>query len=143
MVGADLYRSCRICRGDGLASLGQFNSQAEAAFDLYEEILSITLVEEGDAFPLLTARVIELADSLRSDHGSSIYAKFAISFLLSRRCRTMIWQLPRGIAVDSGQSSQGVMGEVDEGLILTASCVWAGDSGARGRRAGAGPVEYA
>ena len=53
-------------------------SQAEAASDLYEEILSITLVEEGERVSAAdSARVIELAESLRSDHGSSIYAKFA------------------------------------------------------------------
>ncbi len=98
-------------------------SQAEAASDLYEEILSITLVEEGERVPDAdSARVIELAESLRSDHGSSIYAKFASLFSaqqavqndnLSAAERDLQWILDN--------RSQGLMGEVDEGLILTAS----------------------
>lgn len=98
-------------------------SQAEAASDLYEEILSITLVEEGERVSAAdSARVIELAESLRSDHGSSIYAKFASLFSaqqavqnddLSAAERDLQWVLDN--------RSQGVMGEVDEGLILTAS----------------------
>lgn len=98
-------------------------SQAEAASDLYEEILSITLVEEGGRVSAAdSARVIELAESLRSDHGSSIYAKFASLFSaqqavqnddLSAAERDLQWILDN--------RSQGVMGEVDEGLILTAS----------------------
>ena len=98
-------------------------SQAEAASDLYEEILSITLVEEGErASAADSARVIELAENLRSDHGSSIYAKFASLFSaqqavqngdLSAAERDLQWILDN--------RSQGVMGEVDEGLILTAS----------------------
>ena len=98
-------------------------SQAEAASDLYEEILSITLVEEGERVSDAdSARVIELAESLRSDHGSSIYAKFASLFSaqqavqndnLSAAERDLQWILDN--------RSQGLMGEVDEGLILTAS----------------------
>ena len=98
-------------------------SQAEAASDLYEEILSITLVEEGERVSAAdSARVTELAESLRSDHGASIYAKFASLFSaqqavqnddLSAAERDLQWGLDN--------RSQGVMGEVDEGLILTAS----------------------
>lgn len=98
-------------------------SQAEAASDLYEEILSITLIEEGERVSDADSeRVIELSESLRSDHGSSIYAKFASLFSaqqavqndnLSAAERDLQWILDN--------RSQGLMGEVDEGLILTAS----------------------
>lgn len=98
-------------------------SQAAAASDLYEEILSITLVEEGGRVSAAdSARVIELAESLRSDRGSSIYAKFASLFSAQQAVQND--DLPaaeRDLQWILDNRSQGVMGEVDEGLILTAS----------------------
>ena len=56
-------------------------SQAEAASDLYEEILSITLVEEGErASAADSARVIELAENLRS--GSRLVDLRQICFII-------------------------------------------------------------
>lgn len=98
-------------------------SEAEEASDLYEQILSITLIEEGEQVADTdSARVIDLAEELRVNHGSSIYAKLASLFSAQQAVK-------RGnlsAAEDNLQwilqnRSQGFMGEVDEGLILTAS----------------------
>ena len=98
-------------------------SQAEAASDLYEEILSITLVEEGERVSdAHSARVIELAESLRLDYGSSIYAKFASLFSAQQAVQTgNLSTAERDLQWILENRSQGLMGEVDEGLILTAS----------------------
>ena len=99
------------------------NSEAEAASDLYEQILSITLIEEGAKIvDADSARVIDLAAELRTNYGSSVYAKFASLF--SAQQAVMSGNL--SAAEDDLQwvldnRRQGLLGEVDEGLILTAS----------------------
>ena len=98
-------------------------SEAEAASDLYEQILSITLIEEGAKIvDADSARVIDLAAELRTNYGSSVYAKFASLF--SAQQAVMSGNL--SAAEDDLQwvldnRRQGLLGEVDEGLILTAS----------------------
>jgi len=99
------------------------NSEAQAASDLYEQILSITLIEEGEKIvDADSARVIDLAAELRMNHGSSVYAKFASLFSAQQAVNSgnlsaaeddLQWILDN--------RSQGFLGEVDEGLILTAS----------------------
>lgn len=98
-------------------------SQAESASDLYEEILSLSLVEEGAAIADAdSARIITLAEQLRADHPASVYAKFASLFSAQQ-------QVSAGDLAAAEADLQwildnpglGIMAEVDEGLILTAS----------------------
>ena len=99
------------------------SSQAAGASDLYEEILSLAVVEEGaEISDADSNRIIELADELRADHASSIYAKFGSLFSAQQEVRggdlaaaesDLQWILDN--------PEQGIMGEADEGLILTAS----------------------
>ncbi|MFL2837318.1 MAG: YfgM family protein [Pseudohongiellaceae bacterium] len=98
-------------------------SQAETASDLYEEILSLSLVEEGaEIADADSARIITLAEQLRADHPASVYAKFASLFSAQQQVSAddlaaaeadLQWILDN--------PGLGVMAAVDEGLILTAS----------------------
>ena len=98
-------------------------SQAENASDLYEEILSLSLVEEGaEIGDADSTRIITLAEKLRDDHPVSIYAKFASLFSAQQ-------QVSGGDLAAAEADLQwildnpglGITAKVDEGLILTAS----------------------
>lgn len=98
-------------------------SQGETASDLYEEILSLSLVEEGaELVDADSARIIILAEQLRADHPSSVYAKFASLFSAQQQVSAgdlAVAETHLQWILDN--PGLGFMAEVDEGLILTAS----------------------
>lgn len=97
--------------------------QAAAASDLYEEILSLVLVEEGEIVSAEnSSRILTISDQLREQHSDSIYSRFAALFAaqqavaqddLARAESELQWILDN--------PEQGLFSEVDEGLLLTAS----------------------
>ncbi len=102
------------------------NSQAESAAtasDLYEEILTLSLEDPGTILGEEESnRVIAIAEQLRSEFESSIYARFAALFAAQQ-------QVEQGRLADAESSlqwildnpDQGLFNEVDEGLLLTTS----------------------
>ena len=96
-------------------------ASADAASDLYEEILNIAAVTEGVTVDAADgARVLELADELRVEYSDSIYALFASLFDAQQAVRvndlaaaesSLQWIL------DNQQS--GFFKQTDAGLILT------------------------
>ena len=102
------------------------NAQAESAAtasDLYEEILTLSLEEPGTVLGEEESnRVIAIAQQLRSEFESSIYARFAALFAAQQ-------QVEQGRLADAESNlqwildnpDQGLFNEVDEGLLLTAS----------------------
>lgn len=100
------------------------NANIDNASDLYEEILSLAINDAGQAGTLLlpqdSARIIELGEQLRSEYGSSTYAKLGSLFAAQQSVQTgdlaaaeasLQWIL------DNEQG--GLLGEADEGLLLT------------------------
>ena len=106
-------------------------SAAAEASDLYEEIL--TLVLEVQAAPsedevgatLRTesgAQIIAIASDLRTNHGDSIYAKFAALFSAQQAVENDdLAQAEADLQWILDNRQQGMFGELDEGMILTTS----------------------
>ncbi len=96
-------------------------ASADAASDLYEEILSIAAVTEGVTVSAADgARVLELADELRVDHSGSIYALFASLFDAQQAVRVNDLEAAESSLqwiLDNQQS--GFFKQSDAGLILT------------------------
>lgn len=102
------------------------NANIDSASDMYEEILSLAISDAGQPGTLLlpqdSARIIELGEMLRSEHGSSTYAKLGSLFAVQQSVQnddldgaetSLQWIL------DNEQG--GLLSEADEGMILTAS----------------------
>jgi predicted negative regulator of RcsB-dependent stress response len=97
--------------------------EAAAASDLYEEVLSLSLTEQGQ--PIADAdseRIVAIARQLKAEHSGSAYAMFASLFEAQQAVvvndldaaeSALRWIL------DNQQS--GLFGRTDEGLILTAN----------------------
>jgi len=98
-------------------------SQAETASDLYEEILSLSLVEEGaEIADADSARIITLAEQLRADHPASVYAKFASLFSAQQQVSAEdLAAAEADLQWIRDNPGLGLMAAIDEGLILTAS----------------------
>ena len=96
-------------------------ASADAASDLYEEILSIAAVTEGVTVDAADgARVLELADELRVEHSDSIYALFASLFDAQQAVRVNDLEAAESSLqwiLDNQQS--GFFKQTDAGLILT------------------------
>lgn len=96
-------------------------ASADAASDLYEEILSIAAVTEGATVGAADgARVLELADELRVEHSDSIYALFASLFDAQQAVRVNDLEAAESSLqwiLDNQQS--GFFKQTDAGLILT------------------------
>ncbi|GJM13872.1 MAG: hypothetical protein DHS20C12_22750 [Pseudohongiella sp.] len=105
------------------------NSQSasiDGASDMYEEILSLAISDEGQPGTLLapqdSSRIIELGEQLRNEHASSTYAKLGSLFAAQ--------QSVLNDDLDAAESSLqwildneqgGLLSEANEGLILTTS----------------------
>ena len=99
------------------------DNQTLQASELYEEILAIasstadaTSEEQDDN------RIAEIAGQLKEEHGSSIYAKYAALFAAAEAAENS--NLPMAESelqwiLDNRR--QGLIGETDEALVLTAS----------------------
>lgn len=96
-------------------------ASADAASDLYEEILSIAAVTEGVTVGAAEgARVLELADELRAEHSDSIYALFASLFDAQQAVRVNDLEAAESSLqwiLDNQQT--GFFKQTDAGLILT------------------------
>ncbi len=98
-------------------------ASSEAASDLYEEILTLTSKEPGEAVSEEEgARILELSEQLQTDHSDSVYAMFGSLFSAQQSVRSddlaaaeaaLQWVL------DNQQD--GFFNQTDEGLILTTS----------------------
>lgn len=102
------------------------NASLDSASDMYEEILTLAISDEGQPGTQLppqdSQRIVELGEQLRSEHGSSTYAKLGSLFASQQSVQnddldaaeaTLQWIL------DNEQG--GLLSEADEGLILTAN----------------------
>ena len=100
--------------------------QAAAASDLYEEILTIVVPNPAAPEQLPgdeeRARVVELAEELRSLHSDSIYARFASLFSAQQAVeKNDLDQAEADLQWILDNQDLGAFGEIDEGLLLTAS----------------------
>ena len=102
------------------------NANIDSASDMYEEILSLAVSEAGQPGTLLipqnSERIVELGKILRSEHGSSTYAKLGSLFAAQQSVQnndldaaeaSLQWVL------DNEQG--GLLSEANEGLVLTAN----------------------
>jgi len=102
------------------------NASIDSASDMYEEILTLAISDEGQPGTQLAAqdsqRIVELGEILRSEHGSSTYAKLGSLFAAQQSVQnndldaaeaSLQWIL------DNEQG--GLLSEADEGLVLTAN----------------------
>jgi predicted negative regulator of RcsB-dependent stress response len=102
---------------------GSKTASADAASDLYEEVLSLAINEQGGLVSDEEAtQIIGLATELRAEHSSTIYARY--SSLFSAQQQVMTGDL------DAAEASlrwiienplTGLFVKSDDGLILTAN----------------------
>lgn len=96
--------------------------QAEAASDLYEEILSLAVVE-GDASisDADSARIVAAATQLRSEHSDSIYAMFGALFAAQQQVRIKdLNAAEASLQWIIDNEKDGMFSKTEPGLILTA-----------------------
>lgn len=94
---------------------------AEAASDLYEEILELAETAPGVAIsPSSSRRILEAADELQADYSDSIYAMFGALFAAQQHVRdndldaaeaSLRWIL--------NNAKSGFFAQTDDGLLLT------------------------
>ncbi len=98
------------------------NSSADAASDLYEQILTLARVDSGAEIPSADAeQILALATTLKTEHAKSVYALYGALFAaqqavnaddLSAAEQELQWVLDN--------SAGGLFRQTDEGLVLTA-----------------------
>lgn len=97
--------------------------RAEAASDLYEEILELASTDTGVAIsPTSSRRILEAADELQADYSDSVYAQFAALFAAQQHVRDNDLEAAEASLrwiLDHAKS--GFFGETDDGLLLTAN----------------------
>lgn len=97
--------------------------QAEAASDLYEEILDLAVVEPGiSVSDADSARIVEAATQLRSQYASSIYAQFGALFEAQQHVRNSDLDAAQAALqwiLDNQQD--GLFSKTEPGLLLTAN----------------------
>lgn len=105
--------------------LWQNNSldQAEAASDLYEEIMGLAVVEQGSTVSDAdSARIIAAATELREEYGSSIYAKYGALFEAQQHVRNdNLDAAESALQWILDNQDEGMFAEAEPGLILTAN----------------------
>jgi len=96
-------------------------SNAEAASDLYEEILSMAIYEPGE--PVTdqeAARILDLSEQLKTEYGGSVYALFGSLFAAQQSVKANDLEAAEASlqwVLDNQQD--GLFNQTDEGLILT------------------------
>lgn len=97
--------------------------QAEAASDLYEEILDLAVVEQGvSVSDADSARIVEAATELRSLYAGSVYAMFGALFEAQQHVRNSNLDAAESALqwiLDNQRDS--LFSETEPGLILTAN----------------------
>ncbi len=95
--------------------------KAEAASDLYEEILTLVNTEPGVPISASSSRrILEAADELQTEYSNSVYAMFAALFAAQQHVRdndldaaeaSLQWILDN--------AKTGILKQTDDGLLLT------------------------
>jgi len=105
--------------------LWQNNSldQAEAASDLYEEIMGLAIVEQGSSVSDTDSeRIIAAATELRTEYSSSVYAKFGALFEAQQHVRNdNLDAAESALQWILDNQNEGMFAEAEPGLILTAN----------------------
>lgn len=96
--------------------------QAEAASDLYEEILSLAVVEDDATISDAdSARIVAAATQLRSEHSDSIYAMFGALFAAQQQVRSKdLNAAEASLQWIIDNEKDGMFSKTEPGLILTA-----------------------
>ena len=98
-------------------------STAEAASDLYEEILTLALVEPGLPVNEQDAvRILEVSEQLKTEYSGSVYALFGSLFAAQQSVKANDLEAAEASlqwVLDNQQD--GLFNQTDEGLILTTS----------------------
>jgi predicted negative regulator of RcsB-dependent stress response len=97
-------------------------SNANAASDTYEEIIGLVRVESGaEISSLNSARIVELAASLKSEHSNSVYARYAALFAAQQAVNSKdLESAERELQWIIDNSDGGLFRRGNEGLVLTA-----------------------
>lgn len=102
---------------------GARTASADAASDLYEEILSLAVVEQGQSISDQdSASIIALGTELRDQHADTIYARYGSLF--SAQQQAMSGDLDaaeEALRWIVDNPLEGLFVETDEGLLLTAN----------------------
>lgn len=117
VVGLAAYTAWLLWSNSQTASI-------DSASDLYEEILTLALSDEGQAGILLSeqesVRIVELSEQLRSEFGGTVYAKFGSLFSAQQSVRNEDLDSAEAVLqwiLDNEQG--GIFSDADDGLILT------------------------
>ncbi|MBT3530736.1 MAG: tetratricopeptide repeat protein [Gammaproteobacteria bacterium] len=102
------------------------NSQiaaADAASDIYEEILTLAVAEPGTEVSAENgAQILDLGNQLRADHSGTVYALFGSLFSAQQQVRTDdLAAAEESLQWILDNQKDGMFDKTDEGLILTAS----------------------
>ncbi len=102
------------------------NANVDSASDMYEEILTLAISDEGQPGTQLppqdSERIVELGEQLRSEHGSSTYAKLGSLFAAQQSVQSNNLDAAETFLqwiIDNEQG--GLLNQADEGLLLTAN----------------------
>lgn len=117
VVGLAAYTAWLLWSNSKTASI-------DSASDLYEEILTLALSDEGQAGILLSeqesVRIVDLSEQLRSEFGGTVYAKFGSLFSAQQSVRNEDLDSAEAVLqwiLDNEQG--GIFSDADDGLILT------------------------
>lgn len=97
------------------------NASIEAASDLYEEILTIAVPAPGESVSEEDEpRILGLAEQLRNEYGSSIYAAYGSLFSAQQSVRNKdLDAAETALQWILDNQKGGLFSEIDEGLVLT------------------------
>ncbi|MSR10458.1 MAG: tetratricopeptide repeat protein [Gammaproteobacteria bacterium] len=96
--------------------------QAEAASDLYEEIMQLAVSEQGsDVSDADSARIIEAAALLQTNHSSSVYAMYGALFAAQQHVRNDdLGAAETALQWILDNRKEGMFSATEPGLLLTA-----------------------
>lgn len=120
-----LFAVVAVVGGYGTWALwqGAQTASADAASDLYEEVLSLAVIGQGESVSEADAlKIISFAAELREEHSNTIYSRYSALFSAQQQVmtgdldaaeETLRWIVENPLT--------GLFVEQDEGLILTAN----------------------
>lgn len=96
---------------------------AEAASDLYEEILSLAVTAPGvPVSEMNSSRILELSEQLRTEHSASMYAMFGSLFAAQQYVATnQLDEAEAALQWILDNQQDGLFNRSDQGLVLTAN----------------------
>ncbi len=100
------------------------NANIDSASDLYEEILTLAINDAGEPGSLLneadSSRIMALSEQLRLEYGATVYAQLGSLFSAQQAVRNKDLDAAEAVLqwiLDNEHA--GILGDTDEGLILT------------------------